>query len=41
MFGLLRVILKREKIGFWRGGGWGVGWTFGSGLFLKHLIETG
>lgn len=23
------------------GGGWGVGWTFGSGLFLKHLIETG
>ena len=23
MFGLLRVILKREKIGFWRGGGGG------------------
>ena len=29
MFGLLRVILKREKIGFWRGGG---GWD-------GHLVQ--
>ena len=31
MFGLLRVILKREKIGFWRGGGGG-GWD-------GHLVQ--
>ena len=32
MFGLLRVILKRGKNGFWKGGGGGGGWD-------GHLVQ--